>query len=151
VHWKSDATHVPFKGAGPAVAGLLSGQPPIGCMAGSGPMANIKAGKFRALAVSSAKRLPQLPDVPTLDELGYHGMQDYTWVGLFVPAGTPHEIAEKLNAAVRKAVQSPDLKKRLDGLAFEVTAAPLDATRATLAAEVTKWGQVVRQTGAKVD
>jgi hypothetical protein len=90
-HWKTDATHVPFKGAGPAVAGLLGGQPPIGCMAGSGPMSNIKSGKLRALAVSSAQRLPQLPEVPTLDELGYPGMQDYTWVGIFVPAGTPPE------------------------------------------------------------
>src|SRR3954465_7787575 len=71
VRWKADVTHVPFKGAGPAVTGLLSGQPPIGCMAGSGPMSNIKAGKLRALAVSSARRLPQLPDVPTLNELGY--------------------------------------------------------------------------------
>jgi len=151
VKWKADATHVPFKGAGPAVAGLLSSQPPIGCMAGSGPMANIKAGKLRALAVSSAQRLPQLPDVPTLDELGYPGMRDYTWVGLFVPAATPHDIAQKLNDAVLKAVQSEDLKKRLDALAFEVTAAPLDATRAYVAGEVAKWGQVVRETGAKVD
>lgn len=151
VKWKADATHVPFKGAGPAVAGLLSGQPPIGCMAGSGPMSNIKAGKLRALAVSSAQRLPQLPDVPTLDELGYPGMRDYTWVGLFVPAATPHDIAQKLNDAVLKAVQSEDLKKRLDALAFEITAAPLDATRAYVAGEVAKWGQVVRETGAKVD
>lgn len=151
VHWKADATHVPFKGAGPAVAGLLSGQPPIGCMAGSGPMANIKSGKLRALAVSSAKRLPQLPEVPTLDELGYPGMEDYTWVGIFVPAATSREIAEKLNAAVLKAVQSEDLKKRLDALAFEVTAAPLDKTRDYVRAEVVKWGKVVRETGAKVD
>jgi tripartite-type tricarboxylate transporter receptor subunit TctC len=151
VRWKADATHVPFKGAGPAVAGLLSGQPPIGCMAGSGPMSNIKSGKLRALAVSSARRLPQLPDVPTLDELGYPGMEDYTWVGLFVPAATPRDIAQKLNAAVQKALQSEDLKKRLDGLAFEIRAAPLDETGNYVRGEVVKWGNVVRETGAKAD
>jgi len=151
VRWKADITHVPFKGAGPAVTGLLSGQPPIGCVAGSGPMSNIKAGKLRALAASSAKRLAQLPDVPTLNELGYPGMEDYTWVGLFVAAATPHDIADKLNAAVLKAVQSPDLKQRLDALAFEMTAAPLNETADYLRAEVKKWAQVVKDTGAKVD
>jgi len=151
VHWKADATHVPFKGAGPAVAGVLGGHPPIGCMAGSGPMSNIKAGKLRALAVSSAKRLAQLPDVPTLDELGYRGMQDYTWVGLFAPAGTPRSIAETLNAAVLKAVQDPELRKRLDALAFEVTAAPLGDSASYVRDEVAKWAKVVKDTGAKVD
>ena len=151
VRWKADITHVPFKGAGPAVAGLLSGEPPIGCMAGSGPMSNIKAGKFRALAVSSAKRLPQMPDVPTLDELGYPGMEDYTWVGIFAPAGTPHEVVQKLNDAVLKAVQAPDMRARLDGLAFEPTAAPLKETADYVRAEVEKWGRVVRETKATVD
>jgi tripartite-type tricarboxylate transporter receptor subunit TctC len=151
VHWKADATHVPFKGAGPAVAGVLGGHPPIGCMAGSGPMSNIKAGKLRALAVSSAKRLAQLPEVPTLDELGYRGMQDYTWVGLFAPAGTPQPIAEKLNAAVLKAVQDPEMRKRLDALAFEVTAAPLGESASYVRDEVAKWAKVVKDTGAKVD
>jgi tripartite-type tricarboxylate transporter receptor subunit TctC len=151
VRWKADVTHVPFKGAGPAVAGVLGGQPPIGCMAGSGPMSNIKAGKLRALAVSSAKRLAQLPDVPTLDELGYSGMQDYTWVGLFVPAGTPRPVAEQLNAAVLKALQDPEMRKRLDALAFEVTAAPLDETASYVRGEVAKWAKVVKETGARVD
>jgi len=151
VRWKADATHVPFKGAGPAVAGLLSGQPAIGCMAGSGPMSNIKAGKLRALAVSSARRLPQLPDVPTLNELGYTGMEDYTWVGIFAPAGTPREIVQKLNDAVLKAVQAPDMRERLDGLAFEATAAPLKETADYVRAEVEKWGRVVRETKATVD
>ena len=149
VRWKSDITHVPFKGAGPAVAGLLSGEPPIGCMAGSGPMSNIKAGKFRALAVSSANRLPQMPDVPTLKELGYPGMEDYTWVGIFAPAGTPRDVAQKLNDAILKAM--PDLRARLDGLAFEPTAAPLRESADYVRVEVEKWRRVVKETGATAD
>ena len=151
VRWKADITHVPFKGAGPAVAGLLSGQPPIGCMAGSGPMSNIKAGKLRALAVSSARRLSQLPDVPTLNELGYPNMEDYTWVGIFLPVAAPRDIAEKLNAAVLKALEAPDLKQRLDALAFEPTAQPLAETAAYVRSEIAKWRQVVKDTGARPD
>src|SRR3954468_14839640 len=151
VRWKADVTHVPFKGAGPAVTGILSAQPPIGCMAGSAPMVHIKSGKFRALAVSSAKRLALLPDVPTLNELGYRGMEDYTWVGIFAPAGTPPEIAQKLNSAVLKAVQSPDVRERLDALAFEATASPLKQTSEYVKSEVQKWAGVVKATGARVD
>ena len=151
VRWKADITHVPFKGAGPGVAALLAGEPPIGCFAGSGPMSNIKAGRFRALAVSSSKRLPQMPDVPTLNELGYPGMEDYTWVGIFAPAGTPRDVAQKLNDAILKAVQDPDLRARLDGLAFEATAAPLKETADYVRVEVEKWGRVVKETGATAD
>ncbi len=151
VRWKADIIHVPFKGAGPAVPALLSGEPPIGCMAGSGPMGNIKSGKLRALAVSSAKRLPQLPDVPTLGELGYAGMEDYTWVGLFAPAATPRDIAAKLNDAVLKAVQSPEVRQRLENVAFEINAQPLRETADYVRAEVAKWGRVVKETGAKAD
>ena len=151
LRWKTDATHVPFKGAGPAVAGLLSGEPPIGCMAGSGPMSNIKSGKLRALAVSSAKRLAQLPDVPTLGELGYSGMEDYTWVGVFAPAGTPRDIAQKLNDAVLKSIHDPQLRQRLDALAFDPTAAALAPTAEYVRAEVAKWAKVVRETGAKAE
>src|SRR5437868_3599874 len=151
LRWKTDATHVPFKCAGPAVTGLLSGEPPIGCMAGSGPMANIKSGKLRALAVSSAKRLSQLPEVPTLNELGYSGMEDYTWVGVFAPAGTPRDIAQKLNDAVLKSIHDPQLRQRLDALAFDPTAAPLAPTAEYVRSEVAKWAKVVRATGAKAE
>jgi tripartite-type tricarboxylate transporter receptor subunit TctC len=151
VRWKADATHIPFKGAGPMVAALLGGEPAIGCMAGSGPMANIKAGRFRALAVSSSRRLAQLPDVPTLGELGYAGMEDYTWVGVFAPAGTPASVAEKLNGAIQRIANDPEIRKRLEAVAFDVTAAPLGETAAYVKSEVAKWGKVVRDVGAKVD
>jgi tripartite-type tricarboxylate transporter receptor subunit TctC len=151
VRAKVDITHVPFKGGGPATAAVLGGQPPIGSMAAGGPMANIKAGKLRVLAVSSSRRLASLPDVPTLNEAGFPGMEDYTWVGLFVPAGTPAEIAQRLNAAVLNAVKSPEVKERLEGLAFEVTAAPLRETSDYVKSELVKWAKVVRDTGAKLD
>jgi len=151
VRAKVDILHVPFKGAGPAITAVLGGQPPIGSMAGTAPMPHIKAGKVRALAVSSGKRLASLPDVPTLGELGYPGMEDYTWVGLFVPAGTPPEAVQKLNDAILKAVQAPDLKERLDALAFDATAQPLRETAAYDKEELAKWAKVVKDTGAKPD
>jgi tripartite-type tricarboxylate transporter receptor subunit TctC len=151
VRAKVDITHVPFKGAGPAIAAVLGGQPPIGSMAGAAPMPHIKSGKIRALAVSSGKRLASLPEVPTLGELGFTGMEDYTWVGLFVPAGTPADVVRKLNDAVLRGVQSADLKERLDSLAFEATAAPLRETSEYVRSELAKWAKVVRDTGAKVD
>jgi tripartite-type tricarboxylate transporter receptor subunit TctC len=148
---KVDITHVPFKGAGPAMTAVLGGQPPIGVLAGTAPMPHVKAGRIRVLAVSSAKRLASLPEVPTLNELGYPNMEDYTWVGLFVPAGTPGDITQKLNDAVLRAVQSPEVKERLEGLAFEVTAARLPATADYVRGELAKWAKVVRETGAKPD
>jgi tripartite-type tricarboxylate transporter receptor subunit TctC len=151
VRAKVDILHVPFKGAGPAITAVLGGQPPIGSMAGTAPIPHIKAGKVRALAVSSAQRLASLPDVPTLGELGYPGMEDYTWVGLFVPAGTPAEAVQKLNEAALKAARSPEVKERLEALAFEVTAAPLGETAAYVKSELAKWAKVVKDTGAKPD
>ena len=151
VRAKVDITHVPFRGAGPAAAAVLGGEPPIGSMAGTAPMPHLRSGKLRALAVSSSKRLASLPDVPTLTELGYSGMEDYTWVGLFLPAATPADIAQKLNDAVLRAVQSPDIRERLDGLAFEPTAAPLRETVDYVKSELVKWAKVVRDSGAKAE
>jgi tripartite-type tricarboxylate transporter receptor subunit TctC len=148
---KVDVTHIPFKGGGPAAAAVLTGQPPLGVIAGSAPLPHIKAGKIRALAVSAARRIPTLPDVPTLGELGYPGMEDYTWAGVFAPAGTPAEIAQRLNEVILKIAHSPEVKERLEALAFDVTAAPLGETTTYVKSELAKWGKVVREIGAKVD
>src|SRR5258706_16034281 len=105
----------------------------------------------RSVGWASATCLTQMPEVPTLNELGYTGMEDYTWVGIFAPAGTQREIVQKLNGAVLKALQAPEMRERLDGLAFEAIAAPLKETADYVRVEVEKWGRVVRETKATVD
>ena len=146
-----DVTPIHFRGAGQAVMAVVMGEPPLGCMAISGPLAQIKAGKLRALAVSSAKRIPALPDVPTFAEAGFPGVEDYTWVGLFLPAGTPAAIAQKMNEAVNRAIESKDVRERLAANAFDPVGGTTQHTADYVKAEIVKWAKVVKDTGAKPD
>jgi tripartite-type tricarboxylate transporter receptor subunit TctC len=148
---KLDVTTVHFRGAGLAVTAVVQGEPPIGCMAISGPLPQVKAGRLRALAVSSAKRIPALPDVPTFAEAGFPGVEDYTWVGVFLPAGTPGPIVQKLNAEVNRAIESPDVRERLAANAFDPVGGSSQHFADYVKAEIAKWGKVVRDTGAKPD
>jgi tripartite-type tricarboxylate transporter receptor subunit TctC len=146
-----DMTAIHFKGAGPAVTGVVAGEPPIGCGAISGPLPYIKSGKLRAIAVSSAQRVATLPDVPTLAEAGFPGIEDYTWIGIFFPAGTPGAIVQKMNEAVNRALQDPGIRQRLDQFAFDpVGGSPQDFAR-YLDQEIPKWAKVVRAAKVKVD
>jgi len=148
---KLDITPVHFRGAGPAIAAVLGGEPPVGCGAISAPLPHVKAGKLRALAVSSAKRVPSLPEVPTLAESGFPGVEDYTWIGIFLPAGTPAPVVQKLNDSVNRSLQSADLRERLEASAFDPAGGPQQQFADYVKAEIAKWGKVVRETGAKPD
>jgi tripartite-type tricarboxylate transporter receptor subunit TctC len=147
---KLDMTPIHFRGAGPAIAAVVAGEPSVGSGAISTPLAQVKAGRLRALAVSSARRIAALPDVPTLAEAGFP-MQDYTWIGVFLPSGTPSAIVQKLNESINRAIESPDIRERLDALAFEPVGGSLQQVAEYVRAEIIKWGKVVRETGAKPD
>ena len=141
---KLDMTPIHFRGAGPAITAVVGGEPPVGAGAVSTPLPHVKSGRLRALAVSSATRVSQLPDVPTFAEAGFPGVDDDTWIGIFLPAGTSPAIVQKLNEAVNQALRSPDIRERLDGLAFEPVGGSPQQTATYVKAEIEKWGRVVR-------
>ena len=148
---KLDIVHIPHKGAGPAASAVVAGEPPIGSLAVTAPLPFLKSGRLRALAISSAARSAQLPDVPTFTELGYPEIQEYTWVGFFAPAGTPPEIVQKLNDAINRALLTPDVREKLEALTLEPVGGTPQQFSDYVRSEVVKWGVVVKQTGAKVD
>jgi tripartite-type tricarboxylate transporter receptor subunit TctC len=140
-----------FRGAGPSAAAVVGGEPPVGAGALATPLPFVKSGKLRALAVSSPVRVAALPEVPTFAESGFPGVNDETWIGIFLPAGTPAAIVQKLNASVNQALQSADMRERLAALAFE----PVGGTPREFAdyvkAEIAKWGKVVREGNIKAE
>jgi tripartite-type tricarboxylate transporter receptor subunit TctC len=148
---KLDITAIHFRGAGPAIAAVVAGEPPIGAGALSTPLPHIKAGRLRALAVSSAARVAALPEVPTFAEAGFPGVEDYTWIGVFLPAGTPPAIVQKLNEAINQGLQGADLREKLDALAFEPAGGTPPQFAAYVKAEIAKWGKVVREGNIKAE
>jgi len=144
-------THVPYKGSAPALMDLIGGQ--VQLMFDNLPSAlpQIRAGKLKALAVTSRERAPALPDVPTIAESGFPGFEASSWFGLLAPAGTPPPVIATINAEVAKWLASPDAKEKL--LAQGANAAggtPEDFAR-HITAETAKWQKVVKESGAKVD
>ena len=148
---KLDVVHVPHKGAGPAAQEVVEGEPPIGSLAVTAPLPFIETGRLRALAISSAKRHPLLPDVPTFAELGYPQIEEYTWVGFFAPAGTPLEIVRKLNDGIGKTLRMPDVREKLQALTLDPVGGSPEDFSAYVRSEIVKWGGVVKETGAQVD
>ena len=144
-------THVPYKGSAPAVADLISGQ--VQLMFDNLPpsLPQIKAGKLRALAVTSATRAPALPDVPTIAEAGLPGFEASSWFGVLAPAGTPPAIVARLNAEIAKWLASPEAREKLSKQGANAAGGSPEDFAKHIAAETTKWAKVVKDSGAKVD
>ena len=144
-------THVPYKGSAPAIADLLGGQ--VQLMFDNLPSAlpHIKAGKLKALAVTSAQRSPALPDVPTVAESGLPGFEASSWFGLLAPAGTPKEIVARLNGEVAKWLATPEAKEKLASQGAIAAGQSSEDFVHHIAAETAKWQKVVKESGAKVD
>lgn len=147
---KVDVQHVPFQPAAAANA-VVSGQVPIGSTSMPPVVQLARAGKVRPIAVTSLKRSPAMPDVPTIDELGYKGFEANTWFALFAPGGTPSELLDMLNREVNKVLLYKTLSDNFATLSLEVSRMGRPELSAYIAGEVAKWGKVVKETGAKVD
>ena len=148
---KLDVTAIHFRGAGPAIAAVVGGEPRIGAGALATPLPHVKAGRLRAIAISSAARVAALPEVPTFAEAGFPGVEDYTWIGAFLPAGTPPAIAQRLNEAINQALKNPDMRERLEALAFEPVGGTAQQFAAYVKTEIVKWGKVVREGNIKAE
>jgi tripartite-type tricarboxylate transporter receptor subunit TctC len=148
---KLDMIHVPYKGSAPAIVDLLGGHVPLMFDSTVAIMPHIKAGKLRAIALTGAKRSPQLPDVPTFAEAGMPGFESYAWYGFFAPAKTPPDVIAKLNAAALKVLNGPEYKAVLTDTGSEFVGDTPANFAAFVRAEAAQWGKVAKETGASVD
>lgn len=144
-----DIIHVAYKGGAPAASDLLAGHVPMMFEMGYAALPSIKAGKIRALAVTSAKRLPILPEVPTMMEAGVPGFESYNWQGVIVPAGTPREIVDRLNRELNAILAQPLTREFIASTGSEAGGGTPEAFGAFIRSETEKWGKVVRQAGIR--
>ncbi len=140
---KTDLLHVPYRGDSASLTALLAGDIPVIIAPPTAVMANIRAGKLRAIAVTGPARWPGLPEVPTVAEQGVPGYDVRSWAGLMAPAGTPRPVIERLNAELLKALQVPSVRTRLEEMGGEARGSTPEEMRAMVAAETQKWTQVV--------
>jgi tripartite-type tricarboxylate transporter receptor subunit TctC len=146
-----EIVHVPYKGGGPALIDVMGGQVPLlfGNLAAT--MQHIQSGKLRALAVTSAKRVPILPDTPTISESGVAGYEVYEWNAVFAPAGTPEAIVEKISVALKKALDTPEVKQRIAQLGGELKPTPPAETQKFISEQAATWAKLVKAKNIKLD
>lgn len=141
---KVDMVHVPYKGGGPALNDVIGGQVPLFFGNLASTLQHIQSGKLRALAVTSEKRSPILPDVPTLGESGLKGTEIYEWNAVFAPANTPEPVMRRLAAAFQQALDSPEVKARVAQLGGEIQKGSPEQARRFIEQQTGLWGQVIR-------
>jgi tripartite-type tricarboxylate transporter receptor subunit TctC len=144
-------THIPYRGSGPALVDLIAGQVQLSFDTMASVLPHIKSGKVRALAVASAKRSPQLPDVPTMAEAGVKGVEMSAWYGLYMPSATPKAVQERVQAEVAKLLALPDTKTRLDAIGAEITPLTQAQFVAFHEAENKRYAEVIKKRGIKLD
>jgi tripartite-type tricarboxylate transporter receptor subunit TctC len=143
--------HIPYKGAVPAFTGLLGGEIAVYMSSIQPAIPMLKAGRVRALGVTSAKRIPSLPDVPTIAESGLPGYEVTNWYGVMAPAGVPKDVLGKIHADVERALKQKDVQQRFEAEGGDPTPTTPEQFAAFIKNEVVKWGKAVKESGAKVE
>lgn len=144
-------THVPYRGAAPAVVDVVGGQVPFMFVDTAAGYSFISKGKLKALGIASPKRVTNFEDIPTLDEQGLSGFEAYAWQGLMVPTGTPAAVIGRLNEALLAALNSTEIKARLQVLGLEATPSSADQMAKYIKTERSKWGAVIKASGVKIE
>jgi tripartite-type tricarboxylate transporter receptor subunit TctC len=144
-------THIPYRGAGPAVADLLGNQVQVGFFVPGNVQQFAKDGKLKLIASSGPKRFPSTPDVPTLAESGFKDFEATSWIGFLTAANTPRPIVDRYNRELVKIIRSPEITQRLQDMEFEVVASSPEQFGAWIRSEIPRWGKVIKETGAKAE
>jgi tripartite-type tricarboxylate transporter receptor subunit TctC len=147
---KIDITHVPYQPA-QAVGAAIAGHTQISSTSMPPAVSPVKAGRVRAIAVTSAQRSPALPEVPTVNEQGFSGFDDLTWTAFFAPAGMPQDLVNRLNSELNRALLAPEVRERLAVVGLEWKSNTSGEFAAFLRAEIDKWARAVKESGAKAD
>jgi tripartite-type tricarboxylate transporter receptor subunit TctC len=143
--------HIPYRGSGPAMIGLLAGDAPVMFLPAINAGPHVASGRLRAIAVTGRERLAAFPDLPTVSESGLKGYESSQWYGLLAPAGTPVEVLVLLNARVANIMQSPAMKARMTGDGLVPIGGSREQFAAHIKAEIDKWARVISASGATVD
>ncbi|HEX7888026.1 MAG TPA: tripartite tricarboxylate transporter substrate binding protein [Ramlibacter sp.] len=144
-------THIPYKGASQGINDVIGGQVQVYVSSIPTLIGHIKSGKLRALAVTSAKRVDDLPQVPTIAESGYKGFEAVTWFGILGPANLPKDVTARLNTEINKALKTPELQKKLSDQGADVAGSTPEQFGKLVRDDITRWGKVVKDSGAKID